>query len=63
MRHKVTDQQLRDVVRVRKTKGSAFMLSSPEYETMQVRVKTELEAMTRAEIFSAYPEYTYDLKQ
>lgn len=61
-KRKVTDNQLREVVRARRTKGSAFMLKGAEYNALQEQVKTELSGMSRAEIFARWPEYTYDLR-
>lgn len=62
MKRRVTIDQLRDMVRARRTKGDAFRCKHNEYEATQAKVKAELEAMSFAEIIAKFPEYTYDIK-
>lgn len=62
-KRKISDQQLRDIVCSRLTKGDAFRIPTfQQYTAEQQRVHTKLAAMNRASIFRAYPNHTYDLK-
>jgi len=63
MRRRVTDDQLRQTVARRRSKGSAFSLNYDEYQVSLQLIHDELEAMTRSEIFENYPNLTYDLHQ
>lgn len=62
MKRQVTDEQLRELIRARKTKGSAFMLSHEEYEKIQRETRAELAALSRSELFARYQEYVYDVR-
>lgn len=61
-KRKVTDDQLRTIVKARLTKGSAFMMDHETYLTNQQTTANHLADLDRAEIFRRYPEYTYDLR-
>ena len=60
-RRKVSLVQLRDIVRARVTKGSAFMLTHEEYKHEQEQIKAYLATLDKPAIFAKYPNYTYDL--
>lgn len=64
-RRKVSDDQLREIVRARLTKGDAFVrFEGPiTYTVKQEQIKQDLAKLDRREIFSRYPYLTYDLKQ
>lgn len=60
-RKKMSDEQVRQLVQQRLTKGDAFRLSDDEYYTRQATVALELASMLRSEIFEKYPNQTYDI--
>lgn len=62
MKRKVTIDQLREIVRARMTKGSAFRLDNATYEQLQAATTLELEALSYTEIVTKFPEYTYDIR-
>ena len=61
-KRKVSDDQLRDIVRARLTKGLAFMLKAPEYEHVQEVTRNKLATMSREEIMREYSYCCYDCK-
>lgn len=61
-KRKVTDEQLREIVRSRRTKGSAFSHSHADYVALQERVTNELAQLSRVDIFAKFPDYCYDLR-
>jgi len=63
MKRRLTDTELRDLVRARITKGDAFRLSVIPYACRQQEIKDRLEAMPRDAIFAKYPHVTYDVKR
>jgi hypothetical protein len=62
-KRKLSDEQLRDVVRSRITKGDAFSHSHQDYIAKQEAVKQQLAALSRDEIFSQYPHAVYDVRR
>lgn len=62
-KRKLDLNQLRDLVRSRRTKGSAFMLDHKAYQAEQDKVRAELEAMSFSEILNRWPEFTHDVQK
>ena len=64
-RRKLTDAQLRDLVRSRLTRGDAFRQHQGPitYAIKQQQTAEELSKLSRKEILTKYPHYTYDVAQ
>lgn len=62
MRRKLTEEQARDIVRARLTKGSAFLKGATSYEEQQEKVKAELANLSIDELKQRWPNHTYDFR-
>jgi glucokinase len=62
MRRKLTDDQLRDLIRARITKGDAFRLTTIPYAVRQDETRRKLESMTREQIMAEFAAYAYDVR-
>lgn len=62
MKRKLTEEQARDIVRARLTKGSAFLKGPISYTVQQDQVKAELSTMSIDELKRRYPNHTYDFR-
>jgi len=64
MKRRLTDTELRDLVRARITKGDAFRYgNTDQYLFKQQEVKDRLEALSRDAILKQYPHVTHDVKR
>lgn len=61
-KRKVSDDQLREIVRARLTKGLAFSLKAFEYERVQEATRKRLAEMSREEILKEYSYCCYGCK-
>lgn len=58
---KLSEEQFRQQVRARLTKGDAFRLGASAYQARQDAVARELSEMTRDDIVAKYPLYCHKL--
>lgn len=61
-KRRVTVEQLREIIRARLTKGSAFSMNNMDYEKYQTTTKEQLATLDKEQLLKIYSAYTYDVQ-